>query len=658
VTGAVVDLTLFSAWLNAAWKVTVVDADNFDLDTAVWQTTADNSGTVTPRGGQSWADAWLTLTNGSTSARISAGDEIRVAKTADPVSLGQSATFTNNSQNVTLTTAVTKKIEDVISGWTGATNITVSTSTTRKMGATAQTFTPAAAFTTGKMAYKAIAGGGTQDFSAYTHVSCWMRPTASTTWAAGNYYIALCSDTTGDVVVNQIDLPAYTVSANNMMNVVINYGGALGSNIQSVAIYATVDPGTRVLSLNNIFATTSTGLHLNSLIGKSGDVNYTIQSIDDTTIKIDSNSNSATGQGYSGTTETVTIYHDSTTITQTAAATALAPVKGGDAISGVIHYSGGWNTTNTTRDGYTVITKTLVGNGSVLSMYGYNKWTYWKVFRHSNQNSSSGTSVEQQFENCIFGGGGTFLASLTYEKVYYKNCKFLNCSSAINLGASGIIEDCEFRNMTGSGVNTINGLIFINCTFTNNSTSSIAPNNPSPFYIPGGILRNCLLSDSTEYSANGQIVGITWSYNNDQTAGNHWGWTFGGTINWQTTTKQGSDVGSWKVTLTSTNRTSLVPMRIRLGEIGCIASSTVTVTVWVKKDHATNIQAKLFVEDAKYNLTGVSATSDTKTDDTSWEQLSISFTPTVAGFVPIWVDVWCTSTTNAIAYIGSMTVTQ
>ena len=49
-TGAIVDLTLFTAWLNAAWKITVVDANNFDLDEAVWQATADASVTVTQRG--------------------------------------------------------------------------------------------------------------------------------------------------------------------------------------------------------------------------------------------------------------------------------------------------------------------------------------------------------------------------------------------------------------------------------------------------------------------------------------------------------------------------------------------------------------------------------------------------------------------------------
>jgi hypothetical protein len=116
VTGAVVDLTLFSAWLNAAWKITKVDNDNFDLDDAVWQTTADNSGTVTPRGGSSWSDAWKTVTSGATAARTQSGDEIKVSKTDDPVSIGN-ATWTNKSKTVTLSTPQTITVDNCESGW-------------------------------------------------------------------------------------------------------------------------------------------------------------------------------------------------------------------------------------------------------------------------------------------------------------------------------------------------------------------------------------------------------------------------------------------------------------------------------------------------------------------------------------------------------------
>jgi hypothetical protein len=88
VTGAVVDLTDFDSWLNNAWKITKIDNDNFDLVGATWQTTGDASGTVTPRGGSSWADAWLTTQYGATSARIQPGDTIRHAKSGDPASVG------------------------------------------------------------------------------------------------------------------------------------------------------------------------------------------------------------------------------------------------------------------------------------------------------------------------------------------------------------------------------------------------------------------------------------------------------------------------------------------------------------------------------------------------------------------------------------------
>lgn len=92
VTGAVVTTTNFTAWLNGTWKITVVDANNFDLDTAVWQATADATGDVLPFGGSSWADAWKFPVTGPTAGRTQPGDVIRVAESGTEVSLGQSAT--------------------------------------------------------------------------------------------------------------------------------------------------------------------------------------------------------------------------------------------------------------------------------------------------------------------------------------------------------------------------------------------------------------------------------------------------------------------------------------------------------------------------------------------------------------------------------------
>ena len=94
ITGAVITISgCTQAYANSAWKITRLNDDTFTLDGASWAsfTGADVTGNVVPFGGQSWADAWKTLTTGATAARIAPGDEIRIAKSPAPTSLGQSA---------------------------------------------------------------------------------------------------------------------------------------------------------------------------------------------------------------------------------------------------------------------------------------------------------------------------------------------------------------------------------------------------------------------------------------------------------------------------------------------------------------------------------------------------------------------------------------
>jgi hypothetical protein len=647
----VVDLTLFTAWLNDAWKITVVDADNFDLDGAVWQATADTSGTVTPRGGMNWADAWLTINSGATAARIQPGDEIRIAKTADPVSLAQNATWTDGSQTVTLTTAVTKKIEDAITGWTAATNITAGTSSNRKLGASAVSITPASGFTTGKMAYKAVDGGGTQDFSAYQYINFWFRSVNTAAFNASDFKICLCSDATGDTIVNEINFPA-TLANSGWNALSLNYGGNLSATVQSVAIYANVDPGTNAISINNIFASAG-NLSLKTLIGKTGDVNYNIQSIDGTTIKIDSNNTAATGRGYSGATSTETLYYRVPFDVASTGTWATAQEAGASTIQ-YNHYTGGWDTGSNTRDGQTVIASTLVGVPTAFVFASFVKLSNLTFARFGTDNNNA---TKRDFENVVFCGGAQPFNSVAGSHSNFYSCKFLNLSSAINLAGVNIYKDCEFRNIASVGVSIYTASRFLNCTFANNATSSLSAATADTISTGAILLRNCTLSDSTEITFSANIFGFVWSFDHDNTQGNHWGFTNGATINWQTATFQGSDPGAWRFVLSSSSRNSFTPVTLKIAEVACAASSLVTVKAWVKKDHATNVAAKLYVEDAAYNIAGVVATSTTKANDTNWEELTITFTPTEKGIVPIFVDAWYVAGTSNV-YIGSITVTQ
>ena len=103
VTGAVVDITSSTSY-DGAWKITWVDNDTFTLDSSTYS--ADRTGTVTPRGGQSWTDAWKTITSGSTSARIAAGDKVRMAKSPDPTSVGITAKWTDKPDTLPTSKAI------------------------------------------------------------------------------------------------------------------------------------------------------------------------------------------------------------------------------------------------------------------------------------------------------------------------------------------------------------------------------------------------------------------------------------------------------------------------------------------------------------------------------------------------------------------------
>ncbi len=262
VTGAVVDVTLNYA---GAWKVTVITSSAFDLVGSAYSTST--AVTVTPRGGSSKADAWLTFTSGATSARIAPGDTIRVMASPDETLVGN-ATWTQYSKTITLAGAVTANISDCETAWTGSVNVTTTAdATTYKENTKSAKHVIASAFTTGLVAFF---GTGTIDFSGYQQVSFWVYNTA--VLAASTLSLRLCSDPVGAVTVNTIAIPAIA-SSGSWVAITVDTGGALGSSIGSVALYADLDPGTQTIQLDNIIAckasSSADSLTLTSLIGKA-----------------------------------------------------------------------------------------------------------------------------------------------------------------------------------------------------------------------------------------------------------------------------------------------------------------------------------------------------------------------------------------------------
>lgn len=374
-TGAYVILNNFSTWLNKQWQITVVDANNFTLNGSVWQTTADTLGNYYVQKATSWANAWKTP-NATGTNYTYPGDEIRIAKSPDPYSIGN-ATWTKASATVTLATAQNATIDMCETAWTAANGSTVTrgnTSPVKQGTYKMQVTSPLTPATATKYAYYTLPA--TLDLSAYQSISFYLHPLSTTGIDADTEWeIKLCSDTTGDVVVDTFKIPLN--NSGRQIAVVINKdgGGNLGNAIKSIAIYSgtTTPAGSQNIMYDCFIACKSNGLNLTSLISKCNvgtydhaqEPWYSIMFINGTTVFLDNNytSSPTSTQKYIYWTEgtspaTVTTYARETIKTtiptaQTQCVFSTWGTSNTFAAGVYTKYTGGWNTSNNTQDGMT-----------------------------------------------------------------------------------------------------------------------------------------------------------------------------------------------------------------------------------------------------------------------------------------------------------------
>lgn len=686
VTGAVVDLTLFSTWLNSAWKITKVDNDNFDLDGAVWQTTADVNGTVTPRGGSSWSDAWLTMTNGATAARVQSGDEVRVSKTDDPVSIGN-ATWTDTSKTVTLATAQTLTIDNCETAWTAINASTVSTTTSRKQGSNAVTVLKSTSPVTNTLyAYKAL--GATVDFSAYDSITLWVRAVnTGSPILTNNWKLALCSDAAGATIQFEYPIPASGSSGALIFYPVNITGVSVGGNksaIQSIALYSgSVAPTTTCsIMLDNISASNAAGLNLTSVISKSSAGGYSthgwwpIQSIDGTSVLLDlsASSSATTIVGYSGVTETVATYFRRTFAQGPAAtsSTILNTLRAG------VTYEGGYNTSTNSQDGMTA----LDGRNPLGHLMLMSSGTTIERFCLVRGVQGVGFVSGQRYtiNSCNLSGNDTPMASLNAGSssdpfgIQATNCTVNSyISTMLDSRAGGHVFDAVYIRSSSVGALTLSALSQLkNCIIANATNQSLLGTPETRRYLAtdctfdttvsasasSTYFKNCLFTAATEFSlantANGKN-GRVFSEKHDQT---NYDYIFieGGTANTEDTDRSGATGKMWRLVLTSSNRNATYPLDLPVAQFPYASSGLVTVTAWMKKSHATNCNGRLRIKGGQ--ITGYSSDlTATLADNTNWQELTITFTPTDTGVFEVEALAEYVAA-NANVYIDNITVSQ
>jgi len=622
--------------------------------------------------GSSWANAWKSITNGALAARIAPGDYIKIAKSPDPTSIGN-ATWSNGSKTVTLAAPLTATIDMCATAWTAATSdITQSVITTRKEGANAVQLVVGVAFTSGKIAYKTLAS---TDFSGYQQISLWIKPTI----AISVLKICLCSDTSGNTIVDELILPALVASY--WQSITLNKGSALGSAIQSVALYAIVDPGTPTIVLDNIIACKSSAsadsLSLSSLISKNSAAYggtedwYGIQSINGTTVLLDNEPSTSAdaGRGYYGTTETVTTYKRdaivisaSETINETG--TELARTT----------YDFGYNTSTDLQDGETFLDG--VSGAISIGLSATAGMGYLNISRLSCVRFNSGITILSINNNLDLGScnnnNTTGLSTTNFNQITMRGC--------CNNGNQGIVIAAGFNNSKLSVINLLGNLglgialtacvsskLYITNCF-NNQTYGIsltdcldilmqvhtAGNGTAGIYQSGGFnyLNKSVIEEATE------VAGITlgaklFSTLHDDTAMYHKTYMLGATIASQSAVKQTVSGVAWKISPTSTARNSFNPVIMPVARIAVTAGEAISVFAWFLRD-SIDITGKLVCRANQLDGLTTDAIDTISVGADTWEELSVTFTPTENGVVEIEAVVYGGTTYSV--YVDSIRV--
>lgn len=473
--------------------------------------------------------------------------------------------------------------------------------------------------------------------------------------------------------------------------------------------------------VDDFVACTTDGLNLQSLISKnSGEQGgteawYGIQSINDVTVMLDNgvNTKGNAGRGYWGTTETVTTYKRETIkiAMQSSSTTSANSFQDNGTLASYIRFEGGYNTTSSVQEGET-FWDGLNGQGFGIGSnnktynsinyfdfcrfyYGFDMDAYDEIINLNNANNN----YYGVYLNGYCAKVGTIYhannndSDGVYSTSFYRNI-ITEIKNANNNGRMGIeitnTNGTEFKLIGNAnnnyyygvqlGINSHDNIIYEITLIKENAYGGIAyyqsdnnkiyklhtnGNSGSAItYSPGfggsatNFIANALIDEASELGG-GWYGDVLYSHNHDQTADNHWIFFSAGTtntVNSQTTTRHTASGIAWRFTCGSNAYDSFTPMKMTVAKIACSANNLVTAKVWMKKDHATNVAGKLICRGGQ--LAGVASdVSDTKADDTDWEELTVTFTPTEAGVIEIEVHAWYVAGASYV-YVDDVTVTQ
>lgn len=602
--------------------------------------------------------------------------------------------------------------------WTQSTNVTTSFNTTdAKEGDVSDSIAVGASFTTGKAAYKAT---GTLNLSGYQQLSFYIKQTAGTVAVSGDASLRLCSDTIGDTTVHTFNIPGLvalnqwipiTIDLGSAMNSSIQSIALYVDTDRGAQTFLLCN----ILACKA--PSSADSLNLQSLISKNtGDeLWYPIMSINDTRIVIDAGANnntspisSANRGGYYGITENVTTYKRETikTVMVASAGTTVQEIQEAGTAAAPFNYEFGWDRTSMSTQnsrsyfdglnglGYGLLlnTKNYInvnniagvrydrGVRFITSNYGNHGLLEGIATTNAGIDLSSGQS-ENTYSNLRAAANSSFGVFYDFGcngNIYQKIITIGNLGQGVYSGrgsannrinyilsatnsygmffeggaADNIYTSGNFIQNANDGARyySSNNENFINCLSSGNGTNY-------GFYTFGGdiYLKNSIVNESLECLVGGFSNGRIYSHNHDNTSGNHLIFTDYGLITAQTTVRYSNTGYAWAMSPTNTFRSSVYPLDFLIAKVAVSANSLVTIKAWMRRTN-TGLTTGLRIKGGQ--IAGVSndITSYMSAAADTWQQVTLTFTPTEIGVVEILAE--CYGGSTFTAYVDDISITQ
>ena len=426
------------------------------------------------------------------------------------------------------------------------------------------------------------------------------------------------------------------------------------------------------------------------------------------------------GRGYSGTTETVTTYKRETikTVAAATAASGVQDMQEAGTSGSLTAYSGGWNRTDMSTQTLETWFDGQNGFGSGVRCRGYTSCDKINFTRY-DKGYIDGSATDYTIGRLEVCSSTTAPISCTGSRLTATTISAVCCGGAITPGTAAVVTTIgradsaagsggvslgagsytgtikQANNNTNGGIlnggnnayvgtltTSFNGgggvtpstkCVFGSVTANSNSTYGIAGGSSARIVVLGGststnatagvfdssgdiTLRNFTINEATEVTGNSAYGdGRVYSENHDGTANNVQIFCDGGLISKQSSVVHGSASHAWKFSPTSTNRSQYYPLNLPIAQIAVAASALVTVKAWMRRSN-TGLTGKLVCKGGQ--LAGVASdvsSSITAIPDT-WEQITVSCTPSESGVLEIEAQFYGGTTYNG--YVSDLEITQ